>query len=204
MKQKKSFVKYQTCIQKNNEMDIKIYIHISIEGVVMCDHTDHHQAQCPSLSEACRTPRVGIQWTFLQTFPPHFPETMQECARAPGFLYFCWGLQRNYILTMHVSVDRRQARGRWLCGLAQRRTAQRTGKQSDGQLGVTRVRSSQTGSQMESSRMRTQTGILAQRVRPKQRVSRPTITSASLDPKPRDWPVVPEGKELVKRPWSGL
>lgn len=66
----------------------------------------------------------------LQTFPPNVSETIRKCARAPGFQMFCWGLCWNNNLSIHVSEDRSRAQGRWLCGLAQQQTAQKTGKQT--------------------------------------------------------------------------
>ncbi|KAG7479660.1 hypothetical protein JOB18_031419 [Solea senegalensis] len=71
-----------------------------------------------------------------------------------------------------VSEDRTGARqeGRWFCGLARQRAAQRTSKQTVMDRWVSHgcgLRSGQFGSQMgssSSSSMSVQTGILAQRV----------------------------------------
>lgn len=59
---------------------------------------------------------------------------------------------------IRVSEDRSQAQGRWLCGLDSSEDRRTNG---DGQVGVTRVRGGQSGSQMESSSGGFGTGILA-------------------------------------------
>lgn len=74
---------------------------------------------------------------------------------------------------------------------------------SDGQVGVTRVQSSQAGSQMESSSGGSRVASWHQVL--DQHTSLPANNNVCLIRSgPRDWPVVPVGKELVKHSWSGL
>lgn len=161
----------------------------------------------PAPSEAFRTPSEETPHTvrsWLQTFPPVVSETIQECARAPGFQEFCWGLHWNNILMIHVSEDRSQAQGRWLCGLAQRRTAHKTGKQTVMDRWASHGAEQPDWQSDGKQQQRIQSGILAQNVRAMLE-SAANNNVCLIRSGPRDWPVVPEGgEEFVERCWSGL
>lgn len=94
-----------------------------------------NQALWPNILFSLRPSRLPgrkplVRYSLLQTFPPWVAETIQECARAPGFQDFCRGLHWNNNLMIRVSEDRSQAEGRWPRGLARQRTAQKTSKQT--------------------------------------------------------------------------
>lgn len=142
----------------------------------------------------------GSYSSLLQAFPPRVSETIQKCARAPGFLSFCWGLHWNNMLMIRVSEDGSQMVV-WFGPTADSSEDEANKRRSTGgrRSGVEQPGWQSDGKQQQ----RILIGVLAQSVRqasgsPSQQQCVPCRSG------PQDWPVAPEGRELVKRSWSGL